>query len=81
MITKNKMVCQSELLNTGMAPGENGEQGAPWHMPPERSIHAAETVSKCWRGIRVVPIVKAEEDHRGVTGKILGMLETKYWLS
>lgn len=81
MFTKKKMVCQSELLNIGIAPGESGEQGAPWHMLSERFIHAAEPVSKCWRGTRVVPIVKVGEDHRGVTGKIVGMLETKYWLS
>lgn len=87
MITKKQIVCQSELLNIGT--GEDGEQGTPWHTPADRSIHAAETVPKCWRGTSVVPIVEEEEDHRGVmaavsltllVGKILGTLETKYWL-
>lgn len=89
MITRKQIVCQSELLNIGTAPGENGEQGTLWHTPADRSIHAAETVSKCWRGTSSVPITEEEEDHRGVTaaasltllvGKILGTLETKYWL-
>lgn len=71
---------------------EDGEQGTPWHTLADRSIRAAETVPKPWRGTSVDPIVEEEEeeDHRGVTaavsltllvGKILGTLETKYWLS
>lgn len=91
-ITRQQIVCQSELLNIGPAPGENGEQGNLWHTPADRSIHAAEMVPKCWRGTSVVPIIEEEEedDHRGVmaaasltllVGKILGTLETKYWLS
>lgn len=53
--------------------------------------HAAETLPKCWRGTSIIPITEEEEeeDHKGVmvavrmpllVGKILGTLETKYWL-
>lgn len=41
MLTKKQIVCQSELLNVGTAPGESREQGTPWHMLADRSIHAA----------------------------------------
>lgn len=87
-MTRKQIVCQSELLNIGMAPGENREQGTLWQTPADRSIHTAETVPKRWRGTTTVPILggEEEEDRRGVTaavsltllvGKTLGMSETK----
>lgn len=90
-ITRKQIICQSELLTIGVAPGENREQGTLGHMPADTSIHTAETVPKRWRGTSAVPVLgEEEEEHRGVTdavsltllvGKILGMLQTKCWLS
>lgn len=80
-------------LNIGPAPGEGREQGTPWHWLTDPSTDCAQVLEgiKCHAHCREEEEdeEEKEEDHRGVTaaetltvlkGKILGTLETKYWL-
>lgn len=80
-------------LNIGPAPGEGREQGTHWHWLTDPSTDCARVLEgiKCHSHCREEEEdeEEKEEDHRGVTaaetltvlkGKILGTLETKYWL-